>query len=109
MARVCLLVTMRRGVGWGGGGDGGGGDDDGNSGNGWCDGSDDGGNSHGGGGNSVGGGDGVHEVPGPLDFRVANPQRFCNPLMLVGPTVLGGSVKACSCLIERRANFGNTN
>ena len=44
MARVRLLVTMRRGVGWGGG-DGGGGDDGGNSGNGWCDGSGDGGGS----------------------------------------------------------------
>ena len=40
---------------------------------------------------------------------VADSMGVCNPLMLVGPTVLGGSVKACSCLIERRANFGNTN
>ena len=63
MARVRLLVTMQRGVGWGGGGDGGGGDDGGNSGNGWCDGSDDGGNS--GGGNSVRGGDGVEALVRP--------------------------------------------
>ena len=75
MARVRLLVTMRRGVGWGGGGDGGGGDDGGNSGNGWCDGSGDGGNS--GGGNSVGGGDGVEALVRPCG-RAPKGTGFCS-------------------------------
>lgn len=49
MARVRLLVTVRRGVGWDGGGDSGGGDSGGGDGGSGCD-------SGGGGGGGVGGG-----------------------------------------------------